>query len=71
MLRVHRVLQKRLSTSAKHAAAELDLSFPAVNGALEKLVELGIARELTGTPRNRVFAYDAYLRILGEGTEPL
>lgn len=71
MLRVHRLLQKRLSTSAKHAAAELDLSFPAVNGALEKLVELGIARELTGTPRNRVFAYDAYLRILGEGTEPL
>lgn len=71
MLRVHRLLQKRLSTSAKHAANELDLSFPAVNGALEKLVELGIARELTGTPRNRVFAYDAYLRILGEGTEPL
>ena len=71
MLRVHRLLQKRLSTSAKHAATELDLSFPAVNSALEKLVELGIARELTGTPRNRVFAYDAYLRILGEGTEPL
>jgi Fic family protein len=71
MLRVHRILQKRLSTSAKHAAAELDLSFPAVNGALEKLVELGVARELTGTARNRVFAYDAYLRILGEGTEPL
>lgn len=71
MLRLHRVLQKRLSTSAKHAAAELDLSFPAVNGALEKLVELGVARELTGTSRNRVFAYDAYLRLLGEGTEPL
>jgi len=71
MLRLHRLLQKRLSTSAKNAAAELDLSFPAVNGALEKLVELGIVRELTGTPRNRVFAYDAYLRILGEGTEPM
>ena len=70
-LRVHRLMQKQLSTTATHAAATLALSFPAVNSALEKLVELGIARELTGTPRNRVFAYDAYLRILSEGTEPL
>ena len=70
-LRVHRLLQKQLSTSARTAATTLDLSFPAVNGALEKLVELGIARELTGTPRNRVFACDAYLSILSEGTEPL
>lgn len=70
-LRVHRLLQKQLSTTAGAAAAALDLSFPAVNGALDKLVELGIGRELTGTPRNRVFAYDTYLRILGEGTDPL
>lgn len=70
-LRVHRLLQKQLSTTARAAATALDVSFPAVNGALEKLVELGIARELTGTPRNRVFAYDTYLRILSEGTEPL
>jgi hypothetical protein len=38
---------------------------------IETLVELGIAREITGGPRNRLFAYDAYLAILNEGTEPL
>ncbi|MEY4488581.1 MAG: hypothetical protein RIQ79_1089 [Verrucomicrobiota bacterium] len=70
-LRVQRLLQKQLSTTATQAAAALGLSFPAVNSALEKLVELDIARELTGTPRNRVFAYDRYLHILSEGTEPL
>jgi hypothetical protein len=35
------------------------------------LVESGIARELTGQRRNRIFSYDAYLTILNEGGEPL
>ena len=35
------------------------------------LVAAGIARELTGKRRNRVFVYDAYLSILNEGGEPL
>jgi hypothetical protein len=38
---------------------------------MERLVRLGIARELTGKKRDRVFAYDRYLAILSEGTEPL
>ena len=33
-------------------------------------MNLGIARELTGKRRNRVFGYDRYLKILREGTEP-
>jgi hypothetical protein len=32
---------------------------------------LGFVRELTGHRRNRVFAYDRYLAILSEGTEPI
>ena len=47
------------------------LSFPAVSSAMELLVELGVARELTGKRRNRLFVYDRYLAILNEGTEPL
>jgi hypothetical protein len=35
------------------------------------LAELGIAKELTGRKRDRVFAYDRYLAVLQEGTEPL
>jgi hypothetical protein len=33
------------------------------------LEELGIARELTGRKRSRLYAYDAYIGILNEGTE--
>jgi hypothetical protein len=36
---------------------------------MRMLADLGIARELTGRRRNRVFAYDRYLAILNEGTE--
>jgi hypothetical protein len=32
---------------------------------------MGIARELTGYRRNRVFAYEQYLAVLSEGGEPL
>jgi hypothetical protein len=38
---------------------------------MQRLVEAGISRELTGQRRNRVFVYDAYLRILNEGGEAL
>jgi len=47
------------------------LSFPSAAKGMEALAELGIARELTGQRRNRIFAYDRYLSILNEGTEPL
>ena len=36
---------------------------------MELLVELAIARELTGKRRNRLFVYDGYLATLNEGTE--
>lgn len=38
---------------------------------MQTLVSLGIARELTGQRRNRVFVYDGYLNILNEGGEAL
>jgi Fic family protein len=52
-------------------AARAQLSFPTAAKAVERLVALGIAREVTGRRRNRLFAYDAYLAILSEGAEPL
>src|SRR5438105_11403970 len=47
-----------------------NLSFPTATKGINALVKLGIVRELTGQRRNRVFAYDRYLAILNEGTEP-
>jgi hypothetical protein len=38
---------------------------------MKVLTKLRIARELTGRKRDRIFAYDRYLAILNEGTEPL
>jgi len=47
------------------------LTFPTAAKAVAGLTGLGIVRELTGRKRNRIFAYDRYLSILSEGTEPL
>lgn len=47
------------------------LSFPTANKSIEDLVGIGIARELTGGRRNRLFAYSAYLDMLNEGATPL
>jgi len=68
-LRVHEALKARPILSLPAICATTELSFPAASSAMDLLVELGIARELTGRRRNRLFAYDRYLTILGEGTE--
>lgn len=70
-LRVHRVLQQRPLASANQIATLSKLSIPTVNTALRALEEAKIVRELTGRRRNRMFAYNTYLRILSEGTEPI
>ena len=52
-------------------AEQLPVSEPTVATAIGHLERIGILRELTGRPRNKIFAYDEYLKILSEGTEPL
>jgi Fic family protein len=65
------VLCRRPLTSISQIKAFSGLSFPTASKAIETLAELGIAREITGGRRNRLFIYDAYLAILSEGTDPL
>lgn len=55
----------------KEVCSRTHISFPAAAKGMNALIKLGIARELTGQQRNRVFAHDRYLSILNEGTEPL
>jgi hypothetical protein len=52
-------------------AGRLPVSEPTVATAIANLERIGILRELSGRPRNKIFAYDRYLAILSEGTEPL
>jgi Fic family protein len=69
-LRVHETLKARPIQSMPSVCKTTGLSFPAASSAMELMVELGVARELTGKRRNRLFMYDRYLAILNEGTEP-
>jgi Fic family protein len=71
ILRVLDALRSRPLCSLKHLRQETGLTFPTAAKAMQTLVYLGIARELTGRRRNRLFIYDAYLAILNEGGEPL
>jgi Fic family protein len=68
-LRVHEALKSRPISSVQELCRSTGLSFPAASAAMTLLVELGIARELTGKRRNRLFVYDRYLTILSQGTE--
>jgi len=52
-------------------AQKIGISFPTVMSAVNHLQHLGVLREITGKRRRRLFVYDAYLKILNEGTEPL
>jgi Fic family protein len=70
-LRVHEYMQKKPLVAIGTVAEELKLSIPTVTVALDHLVRLGIAKEVTGKRRARVFGYSRYLKILSEGTEPI
>ncbi len=68
-LRVHEALKTRPVATLQDVAARAHLSFPAASAGMSLLIEMGIARELTGKKRNRIFVYDRYLALLSEGTE--
>ncbi len=70
-LRVHEALKAHPLLPLAAICERTGLSFPAASSAIDLLLELGVARELTGKRRNRLFLYDQYLAILNEGTEPL
>ena len=68
-LRVHEALKSRPILSLPGVCRGTDLTFHTVASAMELLVSQGIAREITGKRRHRLFVYDQYLSILNEGTE--
>lgn len=70
-LRVLQTLHERPLLTLNEVARRAGVSFPTAAKGMAALEAQGISRELTGNRRNRVFAYDRYLAILSEGTEPL
>jgi Fic family protein len=61
---VYEFLLEKLAVRVPETAAALNSSKPTVARALGELVELGIAHEVTGRPRNRVYMYKEYVDIL-------
>ena len=68
----HRVLESLYQKPYLSVASVQQItgtSYSAANGLVTRLVNVGILKELTGRRRNRLFSYDAYISIFGEGTE--
>ena len=69
-LRVYEALTEQPILSLPSASTRTGLVFRTAASAMELLVEQGIAREITGKRRGRLFIHDRYLAILNEGTQP-
>ena len=70
-LRVHETLMAVPIRSIPDVCEVTGLSFPGAAAGMQRLVDLGMAREITGGRRDRLFIYTDYLETLNEGTEPL
>ncbi len=68
--RLYEYLRQRVIISIPRAVQELGMTWPTVSGALQRLERLGIAREITGRSRDRLYAYDQQLTLLDQGTQP-
>jgi Fic family protein len=69
--KVHTAFRERPLWTINKLKAATGLPVPTVTRALASLQALGIVRETTGRRRGRIYSYDACLRVLAEGTEPL
>jgi Fic family protein len=65
-LAVYDLMRKRIIISPSKAVEELDLTWPTVLAAIARLEELGIANEMSGKKRNRLYRYSAQLQILDQ-----
>ncbi len=70
-LRVHQALKERPIISLRDVTERTGLTLPTAGAGMQLLADIGIAREITGRERDRRYAYQQYIEILSEGTEPL
>jgi len=60
----HEKMFTRPIISIKDIAGLMDTTFPTANDLCDKLIKLGVLKEITGKERNKLFAYKRYLDIL-------
>ena len=65
-MRVYEVLKERIVVSIPRVAQETGLTWPTVNDALRRLLQLGIVREVTGRNRARAYVYQRQLDLLNQ-----
>ncbi|MCB0307804.1 MAG: Fic family protein [Bdellovibrionales bacterium] len=63
-LQVHEELTKKPIVTIKALKKRTGMTVPTITSALKRLIELKIAKEITGRKRNRVFVYGEYMKIL-------
>ena len=69
----HKVLEhlyQRPIVAVADVEALTATSYTAANNLVSRMVELGVLVEATGYRRNRLFRYQAYIDLFGEGGEP-
>ncbi len=69
--RAHALLQATFVTTMPALAEVLDCSRPAAADALDRLVEAGVARELTGRARDRVYGWAAAATVAAASRTPV
>jgi Fic family protein len=70
LLRLHDYLRRTPLTNPARAAQAIGVTAPTVAAALGRLTEAGMLKEISGRRWGRMYAYQEYLDILAEGTEP-
>ncbi|NUQ79295.1 MAG: hypothetical protein HUU21_37775 [Polyangiaceae bacterium] len=63
-LAIYEYLRSRIAIRIPEAAIACNTTKPTVARALQDLEELGIAQEVTGKSRNRLYVYKEYLDVL-------
>jgi len=63
-MRVYDVLQQKVFVSIKRLAESAGVAVPTATRAMNRLLDLGIAQEMTGGKYGKLFAYERQLKIM-------
>ena len=70
-LQLHHLMQRSPIIRIPQASTELGINRTSISNCVKRLIEIGMISEITGYQKHRLFRYDRYIELLGEGTEPL